>query len=317
MHKLCKNVWIYGIATLLVLVLLSSCQINSGTEETNPDDAKGKTAPVVKTEPTFKITPSQNPTKTTTPTRPATATRTASPSRTPTWTPIPTLQDEQAKNLINQLLTENANCELPCVWGIIPGQTPWFEAQRFLLSFLEVEDQGGDPSSVLRVDFRSLEAMPDIEISLSVKKYDVMYILLDPPSTAISYRVEDILSRYGEPESVYIGATTGFPVKGLLPFDMILYYPDHHFSALFEYNGEIIGNQIRVCPVAQPIGPKLTVWDIRIDRSLEELYRGIFDPSPPYLLNVEEALGMDTEQFTDKYKNKNPGNCFVTKTDLW
>jgi hypothetical protein len=68
---------------------------------------------------------------------------TASPSFTPlptgepvaTLIPIaaPTLSIEEAQAKLLQLLSNNGNCRLPCLWGITPGESSFHEAQAILV----------------------------------------------------------------------------------------------------------------------------------------------------------------------------------------
>ena len=48
-------------------------------------------------------------------------------------TPFPPLATEELENKIFELLRMNNGCELPCWWGITPGETQWADARRLLL----------------------------------------------------------------------------------------------------------------------------------------------------------------------------------------
>jgi hypothetical protein len=50
----------------------------------------------------------------------------------PSPTPIPTLQKEKAKHLLE--LMNNENCTLPCFLGIVPGKTEFREAEQALIN---------------------------------------------------------------------------------------------------------------------------------------------------------------------------------------
>ena len=56
--------------------------------------------------------------------RPATSTATPlPPTVTATITPAATLTIEEESDYLSELMTHNGSCELPCWWGIVPGQT--------------------------------------------------------------------------------------------------------------------------------------------------------------------------------------------------
>ena len=50
----------------------------------------------------------------------------------PTWTLLATLPIEEAENAVAELFLNNRNCQLPCWWGIVPGETTWREAHAML-----------------------------------------------------------------------------------------------------------------------------------------------------------------------------------------
>ena len=76
-----------------------------------------------------KVIPSTTPIPTCTSTVLPTSTATSSPSPTPTLipteTPWPALRGEEAQHRAEELIRNNANCTLPCWWGIVPGKTSW------------------------------------------------------------------------------------------------------------------------------------------------------------------------------------------------
>ena len=70
-----------------------------------------------------------------------------------THTPIPTLAVNAARTYVENMLATNGNCELPCWWGIVPGQSKWIDVtnqfteigfHRDILSSDEDEWNGDD-----------------------------------------------------------------------------------------------------------------------------------------------------------------------------
>ena len=53
----------------------------------------------------------------------STASLTPAPTVTPSWTPLPTTLPDDVQKMVEELLVTNRNCELPCYWGIVPGET--------------------------------------------------------------------------------------------------------------------------------------------------------------------------------------------------
>lgn len=59
---------------------------------------------------------------------PVSATYTPCPTRTPTPTrtpPPPTLTSDERHAYVEEMLATNGGCELPCWWGVTPGQSDW------------------------------------------------------------------------------------------------------------------------------------------------------------------------------------------------
>src|SRR5687768_11847220 len=99
------------LSLALVLIIISGCTRTSEGLVT-----PSSTIPVAITS-TKISTPSFTPLPTETPT----------PSITPTI--VPTLPIEDAKVKLLELLSDNANCRLPCLWGITLGLSTPQEAQ--------------------------------------------------------------------------------------------------------------------------------------------------------------------------------------------
>lgn len=53
---------------------------------------------------------------------------------TPTATPVPTLSVDEEGDFLSELMLENGGCELPCWWGIVPGQTAQQDARDWFAS---------------------------------------------------------------------------------------------------------------------------------------------------------------------------------------
>jgi hypothetical protein len=61
----------------------------------------------------------------------------------PTDTPIATLSKDLAYARFENLLQTNGDCQLPCWWGIIPGNTSFIDAQNILKSIGSITTSSG------------------------------------------------------------------------------------------------------------------------------------------------------------------------------
>lgn len=112
--------------TVLALALVSAC--SSSTPEPTQTLAPTLTPTIPPTN-----TPTATPTFTRRPFIYSTFTPAPTLPPTPTLTPWPTYPPDEALAKVLELFETNAGCQLPCWWGIIPGETPWDVAQNFYL----------------------------------------------------------------------------------------------------------------------------------------------------------------------------------------
>ncbi|MBW8012722.1 MAG: hypothetical protein FVQ83_16010 [Chloroflexi bacterium] len=86
---------------------------------------------------TAATTSTPSPSPTTSPTSTLTATAPPMGTFTLTLTPQPTLSEEEIEQKLIQYYETNGNCELPCFWGIIPGETTLQEVENELVPLSE------------------------------------------------------------------------------------------------------------------------------------------------------------------------------------
>jgi len=161
------------------------------------------------------VTATNIPTSTLTPTIPFTAT----PSSTITPMAVDTLEPELARATIEPLLHEPMNCEVPCFWGIIPGQTSFDEARIFFnqLGFTPFEGTYRTSQSS-EMYFYTIEYDTGSghlsSVTLYILNNMVEGIIVDPdipkpiegsPRQWIVYSPETLITRYGSPSRVQFG----------------------------------------------------------------------------------------------------------------
>jgi hypothetical protein len=161
----------------------------------------------------------------------------------PTWTPLPTYSPKEAATEMSKLYN-NSECDLPCWWGIIPGETNWNEAWQSLGRFSENEKwwelaltesefmPGYIPFTPHLKDLDGNLVMPDdLAFMIKTDTFTVEYISLRELSS--QYTISDIFLKYGEPENIYIhGGNTQAGYRYVL----FLYYPLHGFISAYVSN---------------------------------------------------------------------------------
>ena len=128
----------FWLCLILCLILVGGCRKASVTSAlkspTEPTILPGTSTRT----PVSTLPPS--PTHTLTPTATFTIAPTHTPTPSSTPTAIPTLSIEDAHARLLELLADNGGCRLPCLWGIMPGETTYQEGQVLLAPFAGISN---------------------------------------------------------------------------------------------------------------------------------------------------------------------------------
>ncbi len=244
----------------LLFLLLASCQVNSDIEMTLGSF-------------TATASPSQRPEATVTNTvlkamtptpLPPTITPSLVPTPSATFTPMPTLTDEQNATVLN-LMESNGDCDLPCWWGIIPGKTSAMEARRFLtdlgIQFRELKTTQV-PGLDTIVLFTRFEPHPDVNVDFQyIGMKDDVVERLDLGITRYSFghennqeqelelkkiwsplSPENIIRKYGTPSRIFVNYNPGSS-----GYNLAFLYKTGIYIA---YNGSFADNRVKTCPVS-------------------------------------------------------------------
>jgi hypothetical protein len=313
------------------LILFLICMVGMGCNNHGSIDLNttANYAPALVVSDTY-ANPVMTYTKTRIPSKTPTPTTTDTPSSTipPTivWTPLATLSLGEADQKIQTLLNNNAGCQLPCWWGITPGETSKIDTIRYLSSFTALTTVWGPPGNY-QIGF--VEPGSPIDDILSSYKIfgdygNIEYYFQDELVYTISayhgggtgdkkvttFQLSRILADYGVPDEMAVSAAPTAP--GGPVFDIYLLYGQKGIYVHYTYyNVNISGNDIRVCP--QNNGPEeLLLWSPKTQAlSLADFF------APSNWPTVQQALGMDIQSFQELFKNPNDGVCIKTSVDTW
>jgi hypothetical protein len=230
------------VAILIIgVMILANCQRLNPTLEQGTVTVAVHTTQVVTYQPTSTDSatpnPSLTPSKTFTPTKLSFPTRTFTTTPAPTWTQLPTLSSAEAETKITDLLLHNADCLLPCWWGITPGVTTWNEAKQFLEAFTDIEGpslQGADDKLYKAYSSYFYLGGKKYLISLITVDEIVVDIGLLPDVTKFGQQLPNLLSNNGVPDQIWIAPMPETP--GGPWFYLLLYYSEQ--GILAQYSGE-------------------------------------------------------------------------------
>ena len=276
--------------------------------------------------------PSSSPTHSPSPTE----TSTDTPTRilaTNTRTPFPPLATDELENKIFELLRTNNGCELPCWWGITPGETRWEDAERLLLylRFRVSTPRNGDlieHVGEFRVDDLPYMFIRFIELESGV--LDAIMVLTGARIVFSSSFQEDwarydpakIISRYGVPSRVIVRSESLVPeppVPITKPYSVYFFYDELGFY--ISYSGDVEFKPVyQFCPTFGLGGNLKDGIEIGISKingvnSLDELTVDLLK-YPKYNYELGEITNLSVEEFAELYSGDEPV-CFETPRDIW
>lgn len=284
-------------------------------------------------------------------TRTATATSTRQPTKTPvppTLTPSPTntltpeptptltLTNEQKADNLRRLMTENGGCELPCWWGIVPGETnfamiPELFVPQGLVGVKELSQlfvilkqermvwlEGGielharGAGSSIGVQF---EVENDIIQSIKVRGGKANEEFVDDWG---HYSLDQVLTRYGVPSQVFVyNGRQAHP--GPAYYRLLLFYET--IGVAIDYAGiaqHPIDGKSQVCPdLSQVSLINLFLYQPgKVDNVVElvlppqEVDFVISSGTVYDLIKWEQSVGTSLEAFHETFKDGDSNNCF-------
>lgn len=238
----------------------------------------------------------------------------ASPS--PTFTPYPTLTAEERYAFVREMLKTNAGCELPCWWGVVPGETDW---HTVLNRFRAVGFAFDIPHPTRPYDYL-LDLSFDHQNSVVQSIQVTSYISPGDKSERFAqdwhrYSLDQVLTRYGEPSQVMLELWPN-PPEPYYPYRLFVFYEER--GILIAYEGPAIpGETLQVCPKFEQV-THLRLWlqSPGQERSLLEL--ADLDPlEQAQMLPLEEATGMDVQTFYETFRQAGTTTCLESPAEVW
>ncbi len=273
--------------------------------------------------PTIEVSASIVPTATSTLQPTATSTRVVV---TPPPTSIPTLEPEIAAATVAALLETNNGCELPCWWGIVPGETTWEEALSLVTTFdgtiqdlVPADDEGLNYIRV-GIPFRATNG----ELMLLSQSYGVRNGIVEIIEASAgdfpNYSLSSLLAKLGKPSEIRI--KTSSPVFAEL-FMYDLFYPEKGVLALYVGQATLVNETVVACPAIH-VWPGFKFWDppngptsFWEGRASGELFPVNPNDNPETYLSIDLIAGLTIEEFYEIYLNPEAKECFTSPREYW
>lgn len=229
------------------------------------------------------------------------------------------------KEEMNFELYEADNCELPCWWGIIPGETDWLKAQQALnplaseIHILAKESEA-DQNFVVVAYFPVLETLSEVKVlEQSFRIDDGKIVIVQPeiPNRLPRTIISEVLKNYGQPSEVWI-ETYGYSPGEIDPFRLVLFYPDKGILVRYFDDGDFQNDYVIGC-FAGYTGA-IVLWAPELELNFAEALNGINalgTYGEQYYKPLEETTEMDLETFYKTFLDPNTDICIETPAELW
>lgn len=246
------------------------------------------------------------------------------------WTPrttlAPTLTADRERAFVIEMLETNGGCELPCWWGITPGETGWQIVKNLF------DSVGKRTNDVLYPDGTVGHGSRNFEVSYDgYRDYYLMHAFYERAGIIQSIQVEgalygnasehfaqdwhryspdQMLNRHGKPSQVYIQLVPPIERDALVYYQLWLVYD--HFGFYVVYTGPAIYELpiMRVCLRFEEV----TNIALRLQSPWPG---GSVLESPELLRTLEEATGMSVEMFYETFRNPEGDMCLESPANIW
>lgn len=247
-----------------------------------------------------------------------TATTTIVPPNTATSVPpaitsIPTLSVDKSQEMVLDLLKNNTGCELPCYWGLTPGETYWQDAYNYLASFAERIEQrdiietapDGSEQSITSIGVHNTIPGYDEPISSGYRVINgrIENISVSARGTELRYQLHQVLDHYGMPDEVLLLLSDVSPA-GSPWFSIYIIYEERGITLYYSAAAQMIGDALEVCP--EGVGPEINLI-IPGSQTLRQMIRIITDGF--HFPSINEFPGKNVEFFYESLKE--PGSCIT------
>jgi len=223
----------------------------------------------------------------------------------PTHAPMPpTLTADEKHAYVMEMLTTNGGCDLPCWWGVTPGQSDWQGVVDYFVTrgdgfyFNLLSTQGLYHYYILHTFTERYGVVQSIEVRSES---------LDNTSSQFAqdwahYSLDQVLSRYGEPSRARVALA--LPVEPGGPIYYILYIFYDNLGVGIRYTGPAVeqGELLHTCFSFESI----TLW-LQSPESSTPLEQAISLDEWSFTVSLEEATRMSIEEFYKTFRH--PGAC--------
>jgi hypothetical protein len=240
-------------------------------------------------------------------------TETIYPTRLPTTTLTPqnTLEPTKYINIISDFLNHFENCRPLCLFGIIPGQTTYDQAQAIFYGLGHPLTSENNVSSTI-LDFNNIPSSIRVDLTFvdGIVKNIFVWISDSNNNTEAkdwkAFAPDTILRDFGVPSRVELRLDypheAGFP-ENTAWYDLILKYDEFELTIVYRHGLSVEGKFIKACPLSDQFSDVLII-------SGNDYNNHIYSGVP-----VENATPLKLSLFSDLLTQNSKPPCFQISKD--
>lgn len=327
------NIKLYRRISILIILfstVINACNASrnadlQATEGTIPQSAPTREGPTIP--PMLLITQSSTPSAEIS----QSPTLWPNPTNTPIFqTSTPVLTVTQKPINVFDLLQENSGCELPCWWGSIPGETKW-ETAKATFDALGVTPEKYKDSYYYKIEVPGHHSTIDL---VNVINNDVVERILIGTRTVINskivyndpnfkkdfknYLIPNLLGSIGVPNEIWVRTFPGAPEGGMIPYYLLLYYPEKGIIADYNGQAQVEGSNLRICPQDSEIN--LFLWMPDPSITIQGMLK-----NNPFLTaedfsgyrKIDEVTQLSIDKFYEIFSGNMNSQCLMTPISAW
>jgi hypothetical protein len=241
---------------------------------------------------------------------------------TPTITPAPTLTVEEESEFLRELMATNGGCELPCWWGIMPGETKVETAREQLVAM---------GASWLEDNYASIGVNWGLSIQFEVSGGLVQSMNIGSSYTSgvidresftegwRRYSLMEMLNRHGVPTRVLVCLPFRADPGSGPSYHLLVFY--ENLGIEIEYRGgaeQLDGRRYRACPDLEEIR-EIGLFLYQPDQVGDVVERILPPESVSYmagpdgvyeLISWQQTAGSSLESFYETFSAQEERACF-------
>lgn len=316
-----------------IILLPVTCLVFAGCARGPAMDTKDTPTLMLTSIPITSSTPS--PTFTPQPSSTMTLVPQSSPTPTNTLVPVPTLLPKEQEAYLLDLINTNGGCELPCFFGINPGESQWEDIRRMQGPIHTRDSYVPDAEGLLYMMLNiNQKKFGNLELVFSGSGDTITHIVatagihaFNPyPSTKSSvyspafaqalekYHFSSVLSQYGEPSRILVYAQGQIEPNSGTMFTTWLIYDDLGLGIKYQFENvmeQLDSGAFRVCPDFSYIYTiRLHLQSAQEKTPVEEMPGSDAPFFSKQLKPLEESTSLTIKDFYTLFINADKGVCF-------